>query len=344
MMGGDVSNSDVPVSILQSKGSREASGAVSFTAEDKKQSHHRAGPSSNTSPVIAKEPEETSTIDLHMPGEFVTTDAEKSYELSESVGAVGGKDVFSTALQLKEFFQNCDDEKLHILVGVTGSVATIKIPLLIDKLLDIYTPEKVSIQLIVTSPAEHFLRGLKISPHVQVWKDSDIWFDLRRTGDVILHHELRRWADIFLVAPLSANTLAKWANGLSDNLLTAALRDWSPSIPIILAPAMNTFMYNNPMTKKHLRSLEEDAPYITILKPVEKVLICGDIGMGGMREWVDIVEVLRRRLNEMQDQKVVVEEDEDEVSKEELDEEVSRDVIDSEDSCASEDDDEHQSG
>ncbi|ODV94103.1 hypothetical protein PACTADRAFT_30779, partial [Pachysolen tannophilus NRRL Y-2460] len=181
----------------------------------------------------------------------------------------------------------------HILLGATGSVATIKVPLIIDKLQKTYGPDKVSIQLVVTKPAEHFLKGLKISADVKIWRDSDSWSNsFSRPGDPILHVELRKWADIFLIAPLSANTLAKIANGLSDNLLTSIVRSWNPTIPIFIAPAMNTLMYTHPMTKKHLNIIVEEFKHITILKPVEKVLVCGDIGMGGMREWSDVVEII----------------------------------------------------
>ncbi|SCW00840.1 LAFE_0C13168g1_1 [Lachancea fermentati] len=241
---------------------------------------------------------------IHMPGDFIffesknqhhppTPAAAKKYHHTNKavIDALIGPQVPFT-----EFFQKQDDEKIHILIGATGSVATIKVPLIIDKLFKYYGPEKVSIQLVVTSKAEHFLRGLKISTDVKIWRDQDEWFGFKRMGDPVLHTELRRWADVCLIAPLSANTLAKLANGICDNLLTSLLRSWTPSTPVLVAPAMNTFMYTHPVTKKHLTMLEEDAPYVTVLKPVEKVLVCGDIGMGGMREWNDIVDVLIKKI------------------------------------------------
>ena len=197
-----------------------------------------------------------------------------------------------------EFFEKEDDKKFHILIAATGSVATIKIPLIIDKLFKIYTDDKISIQLIVTKPAEHFLNGLKISTKVKIWREEDAIADTN--NDTMLFHELRRWADILLIAPLSANTLAKLANGICNNLITSVFRDWSTSgVPVLVAPAMNTFMYMNPMTKRHIAALESNFPFVEVLKPVEKVLICGDIGMGGMREWSDIVEVVRLRIKEV---------------------------------------------
>lgn len=304
--------------------------AVSFTVSNNaKIPHHRYSISSkpgrssktnspNASTEHLNERAESPSVEknsiVHMPGDFIY------FEPKSRTATPTGSTVVNTSssananitprkevimpftgphFPFTEFFQKQDDKKFHLLIGATGSVATIKVPLIIDKLFKIYTPEKVSIQLIVTKPAEHFLKGLKISTHVKIWREEDEWFGFRKLGDPVLHHELRKWADIFLIAPLSANTLAKLANGICNNLLTSVLRDWTPSTPVLVAPAMNTFMYINPMTKTHLKILQEDAPYITVLSPVEKVLICGDIGMGGMREWSEIVEILRRKITDI---------------------------------------------
>ena len=76
--------------------------------------------------------------------------------------------------------------------------------------------------------------------------------------DAVLHIELRKWADVFVIAPLDANTLAKLAVGLCDNCLTCVWRAWDLAKPVVLAPAMNTLMWQHPFTRRHLRAIAAD--------------------------------------------------------------------------------------
>jgi len=103
----------------------------------------------------------------------------------------------------------------------------------------------------------------------------------------VLHIDLRKWADICLVAPLSANTLAKLANGLADNLLTSTLRAWDFTKPICVAPAMNTYMWDHPVTRPQLDTLQSWG--YTVVQPVVKTLVCGDTGAGAMASVETIV-------------------------------------------------------
>ena len=107
-------------------------------------------------------------------------------------------------------------------------------------------------------------------------------------GDPVLHIELRKWADLLVIAPLSANTLGKLSNGLADNLLTCVARAWDFSKPCLVAPAMNTYMWDHPVTKPSLDRLKEWG-YVEI-PCIEKVLMCKDKGKGAMAEPLTIVD------------------------------------------------------
>jgi phosphopantothenoylcysteine decarboxylase len=200
----------------------------------------------------------------------------------------------------------------NVLLGVTGSVAAIKTPELYAELRRLGHAVKV----IATRAALYFfdpaaLDGLSAPPRrnpAVVILDEDEWPGLGegrrwRREDPVLHIELRRWADLLLIAPLDANTLAKLALGLADNCLTCVWRAWEPGRGMVLAPAMNTRMWEHPATGRHLRQLAQDAgatapaeladsdlpgwingrcSHLRIVPPVAKMLACKDVGVGAM--------------------------------------------------------------
>ncbi|KEY68744.1 hypothetical protein S7711_00615 [Stachybotrys chartarum IBT 7711] len=218
------------------------------------------------------------------------------------------------------------DNRIHLLLAATGSVATIKIYNIITALGR--HAHRLSIRLILTHNAKHFLAGqsaeqptlasLATLPGVEaIYDDSAEWGpEPWRRGADILHIALRRWADMLVVAPLSANSLAKLANGLSDNLLTSVCRAWDfdgqvdgRRKRIVVACAMNTAMWRHPVTAKQLRVLEQDwgvrvdertgeeTGWFEVLHPqATKVLACGDVGSGAMLEWTEIVKIIEDRL------------------------------------------------
>ena len=143
----------------------------------------------------------------------------------------------------------------------------------------------VDIILVPTEKACHFIpEDLNVKTH----RDQDEWTSWQGRGDPVLHIELRKWADVFVIAPLDANTLAKLSNGLADNLLTCIARAWDFEKPILFAPAMNTYMWDHPVTSKQVEQLKEWG-YVEV-PCIEKVLMCNDKGKGAMAEPSSIVD------------------------------------------------------
>ncbi|DBA04459.1 TPA: hypothetical protein N0F65_010055 [Lagenidium giganteum] len=170
-----------------------------------------------------------------------------------------------------------------VLLCATGSVATVKVPELAVRLLEI-----AEVRVVLSQSADFFFGRAKeyngqawacfeaAGPCIQVLRDEDEWKVWNVVGDRVVHIELKDWADVMLVAPLSANSLAKLANGLSDNLLTCTARAWNVKKPLIFAPAMNTDMWDHPITAKHLQALSDLGYHM--IPPVSKKLACGVIG------------------------------------------------------------------
>lgn len=134
------------------------------------------------------------------------------------------------------------------------------------------------------------------------------WKSWNVLGDPVLHIDLRDWADIVVIAPLSAHTLAKLANGLCNDTLTCVLRAWDlghgtrPGKPGVIAPAMNTAMYNHPVTLKQMETLVgfwKDPSQCVSVAPITKTLACGEVGDGALAEVDTIVDAVRRQIENL---------------------------------------------
>jgi phosphopantothenoylcysteine decarboxylase len=180
----------------------------------------------------------------------------------------------------------------NVLLGVTGSVAAIKIPELFQGLRQAGHQVKV----VATRPSLYFFDPAELEGTAGrrnrevVILDEDEWPQREsghrwQRGEPVLHIELRRWAEVLVIAPLDANTLAKLALGLCDNCLTCLWRAWDRARPVVLAPAMNTLMWEHPATARHLRQIVDDlgtGSTLRVLEPVSKRLACDDVGVGAM--------------------------------------------------------------
>lgn len=152
------------------------------------------------------------------------------------------------------------------------------------------------------------IANVEVQPSLRIHRDSDEWAGYTAVGtDTVLHVELAKRNKLLLIAPLCANTLAAAALGTCTNLLGSVLRAWyydlEPSFamplverygahaverPVVVAPAMNTFMWHQRITGTHLAALEERG--VRVVPPVSKKLACGDTGLGAMAEVADVVE------------------------------------------------------
>jgi phosphopantothenoylcysteine decarboxylase len=175
---------------------------------------------------------------------------------------------------------------MEILLGVTGSVAAKLTSRLVDRLIK----DGHQVQVIGTKASFYFWKEEIVS--APVYREEDEWpGDEYSEDNPILHIALRDWAKLLLIAPLTANTLAKIANGLSDNLLTSVVRAWDPKRPIVIAPAMNTKMWEHPITQMHL---EQAGKFyrLNMVSPIAKKLACGETGIGAMARIEDIAAAI----------------------------------------------------
>jgi len=224
----------------------------------------------------------------------------------------------------------------HILLGVTGSVAAVKCPALIDALSSRFLlfsdVHAIHIKCLLTKAGSHFLakseaydldawnamqsymNNCNSLVKVDMIEATEEWDGWDCIGDPVLHIDLRNWADLLLIAPLSAHTLAKIANGSCDDTLSCVVRAWNFDRnfgkPLILAPAMNTAMWNHPLTASQLKTIksfgmgamegkEEDCKdgLIHVVDPTVKTLACGELGSGALADISDIVLAVEHSLN-----------------------------------------------
>lgn len=172
----------------------------------------------------------------------------------------------------------------NILLGISGGIAAYKAA----ELTRLFIKQKVNIRVCMTTSALKFITPLTLQAlsgnpvHTET-------FDPEAEA-AMGHIELAKWADIILVAPATANTIAKVAHGLADNLLTTLIL--ASDAELYLAPAMNQSMWHNTRSQKNIKTLEKFG--IQLLGPDSGEQACGDKGLGRMLEPINIVEQLNR--------------------------------------------------
>lgn len=167
---------------------------------------------------------------------------------------------------------------MRILLGVSGSIAAYKS----FDLCRLFVKEGHHVRVVLTKGAEQFVipRVYKDLGAKKVYRSLD---DFNDEGEGILHIELRKWADKMVIAPLSANTLSDLAHGKAADLLQSVFLAWDQQKPVLFFPAMNTMMYQSPILKENINTLDS-LPYGFVHPTASGELACGDIGEGKLPE------------------------------------------------------------
>ena len=180
-----------------------------------------------------------------------------------------------------------------IVLGITGSIAAYKAAILIRALIK----KGAEVQVVITPAGKEFITPITLSALTSKPVISE--FFAQRDGTWNSHVDLGLWADAMIVAPATASTIGKMANGIADNMLITTYL--SMKAPVFVAPAMDLDMFAHPSTQKNLETLRSYGNYI--IEPGEGELASHLVGKGRMEEPEKIVEVLETFFAQQQDLK-----------------------------------------
>ena len=161
---------------------------------------------------------------------------------------------------------------MNVLYGISGGIAAYKAPEVVRAL----TKEGHAVRCVVTRAARRLVSTAALAAVSGAPVATSMW---RQDGHMP-HIELARWAGVLLIAPATADCLARLALGLADDLLTTLALALEPAKPLVLAPAMNTQMWEKPVVQQHVATLR--ARGARIVPPVPGELACGETGVGAM--------------------------------------------------------------
>lgn len=177
----------------------------------------------------------------------------------------------------------------NILLGISGSIAAYKSILLLREL----TEQGHQCKVVLTKGAQQFVTTELIAGlGCEVYTEYNI--DLSDHKQAMLHINLARWAERFIIAPISASTIAKLATGIADNLLGMLALAYNGSAPIYIAPAMNQAMWANSIVQQNISTLKKHN--FVIWEPQSGIQACGENGMGRMLESDKISELIQESL------------------------------------------------
>ena len=175
----------------------------------------------------------------------------------------------------------------NIVLGITGSIAAYKAADIVTKL----TKESCTVNVVMTKASTQFITPLTLQTLSKNQVYSDVFQE--ECPSEVKHITLAQNADLLLIAPATANIIGKLANGIADDMLTS-LYLATKDIPILIAPAMNSRMYENPAVKENLLKLESRG--FTVIEPRESMLACGYVGKGAIADISTIVSAVKKQL------------------------------------------------
>ena len=175
-----------------------------------------------------------------------------------------------------------------VLLGITGSIAAYKAA----ELANLLTKDGYAVEVIMTEAAMKFITPLTLQTLTKnrVYTDT---FDEWRPSEV-KHISLAKKTNLCVIAPASADIIGKIACGIADDMLTTTVMALAGT-PVMIAPAMNTAMYENPIVQDNLEKLKRFG-YV-VIEPRASLLACGDLGKGALADLSDIIRVIKEKLS-----------------------------------------------
>jgi phosphopantothenoylcysteine synthetase/decarboxylase len=174
---------------------------------------------------------------------------------------------------------------MKILLGVTGGIAAFRacdVALLLDR-------AGHAVRVVMTEGAQQFVTALTFETLTRNAVATRLWEP--PAAHNVEHIELAQWPDVLAIAPATANVIGKIANGIADDMLTTVVMASLPTTPVVIAPAMNTKMWQNPIVQRNVEYLRSLGRY-RFVPPRESLLACGDYGEGALATPADIVDAV----------------------------------------------------
>lgn len=209
------------------------------------------------------------------------------------------------------------EHKRNILIGCTGSVAAIKLPVVLNLLkkrnphflvsqrIDQKRVQELKlfffhqIRVVLTEKAKHFVNVNEISAMGEIYTDQSEWQISKGINEQSLHLDLVQWADLFIISPLDANTLGKISSGICDNLLTCVARAWDLHKPLLFCPEMNTRQFLHPITNRQIDEIKNFGYYE--LPSISETLVTEGNGHGALSEINYIIDAIFNHVQRLHD-------------------------------------------